>query len=174
MYEVSYVKKNAFPDSRVPKDGERVLSGNDVPSEITIREMLSGVKDADGNSYVQLAGEHALIANRQSLVKAQTMESIGKGKEEIWKETGWVKGRDGKWRFEMKKELELIDAWANWEKGAAKEYRGTPWEREFRNREQRIIDAEAAGDHETADRLKRQWRQERFARVFELYLREGK
>lgn len=46
LYEVSYVKKNAFPDSRVPKDGERVLSGNDVPSEITIREMLSGIKDA--------------------------------------------------------------------------------------------------------------------------------
>lgn len=73
-----------------------------------------------------------------------------------------------------KKELELVDAWANWEKGAAKEYRGTPWEREFRNREQGIIDAEAAGDHDTADRLKRQWRQERFARAFELYLREGK
>lgn len=109
MYEVSYVKKNAFPDSRVPKDGERVLSGNDVPSEITIREMLSGVKDADGNSYVQLAGEHALIANRQSLVKAQTMESIGKGKEEIWKETGWVKGRDGKWRFEIPDNLDKIN-----------------------------------------------------------------
>ena len=73
-----------------------------------------------------------------------------------------------------KKELELVDAWANWEKGAAKEYRGTPWEREFRNREQGIIDAETAGDHDTADRLKRQWRQERFARAFELYLREGK
>lgn len=73
-----------------------------------------------------------------------------------------------------KKELELVDAWANWEKGAAKEYKGTPWEREFRKREQGIIDAEAAGDHDTADRLKRQWRQERFARAFELYLREGK
>ena len=73
-----------------------------------------------------------------------------------------------------KKELELVDAWANWEKGAAKEYKRTPWEREFRKREQGIIDAEAAGDHDTADRLKRQWRQERFARAFELYLREGK
>nr|DAO89566.1 MAG TPA: crystallin beta/gamma motif-containing protein [Caudoviricetes sp.] len=73
-----------------------------------------------------------------------------------------------------KKELELVDAWANWEKGAAKEYKGTPWEREFRKREQGIIDAKAAGDHDTADRLKRQWRQERFARAFELYLREGK
>lgn len=109
MYEVAYAKKNAIPDSRMPKDGGRVLPGNDVPSEITIREMLSDVKDADGNSYVQLAGEHALIANRQSLVKAQTMESIGKGKEEIWKETGWVKGRDGKWRFEIPDNLDKIN-----------------------------------------------------------------
>jgi hypothetical protein len=73
-----------------------------------------------------------------------------------------------------KKELELVDAWANWEKGAAKEYKETPWKREFREREQGIIDAEAAGDYDTADRLKRRWRQERFARAFELYLREGK
>lgn len=73
-----------------------------------------------------------------------------------------------------KKELELVDAWANWEKGAAKEYKETPWKREFREREQGIIDAKVAGDHDTADRLKRKWRQERFARAFELYLREGK
>lgn len=108
MYEVSYVKKNAFPDSRVPKDGERVLSGNDVPSEITIREMLSGVKDADGNSYVQLAGEHALTIDRQSLIKAQDMESAGKSKEEIWQETGWLLGRDNKWRFEIPDNLNKI------------------------------------------------------------------
>ena len=61
MYEVAYAKKNALPDSRMPKNGERVLSGNDVPSEITIREMLSGVKDADGNSYFQMSG-NAIVA----------------------------------------------------------------------------------------------------------------
>lgn len=72
------------------------------------------------------------------------------------------------------KELEVVDKWAEWHEGAAKEYRRTPWAKEFRAREKRILDAEAAGDTETAEREKQQWRQERFARGWELYLKEGK
>ena len=72
------------------------------------------------------------------------------------------------------KELALVDDWANWKQGAAKEYKNTPWAGEFNTREKNILAAEAAGDFDTADRLKRGWRQERFARAFELYLREGK
>lgn len=71
------------------------------------------------------------------------------------------------------KELELVNGWANWEKGAAKEYRNTPWAREFNAYERDIIDAEKHGDHDRADQLKNTWRQERFARAFELYLRDG-
>lgn len=72
------------------------------------------------------------------------------------------------------KELAIVDDWASWKKGAAKEYQNTPWAREFNTREKNIIAAEEAGDFDTADRLKREWRQERFARAFETYLREGK
>ncbi|MDY3296637.1 hypothetical protein, partial [Selenomonas sp.] len=72
------------------------------------------------------------------------------------------------------KELKLVDDWAAWQKGAAKEYEGTDFAGEFAEYEQQIIDAEANGDFNTADRVKRRWRQERFARAFELYLREGK
>lgn len=213
---------------------------------------ISSIQQALGidKRFSQMAGERALTASRQALVKVQEMETAGKDADEIWEATGWLKGKDDRWRFEIpdnldkinfsplfhdeyhiaknqeknrgrkgyitpysdgrrvitlleeadestflhemghmflmdledlaqidevsKKELELVDAWANWEKGAAKEYKETPWKREFREREQGIIDAEAAGDHDTADRLKRRWRQERFARAFELYLREGK
>lgn len=71
------------------------------------------------------------------------------------------------------KELEAVDNWASWKKGDAKLYKGTPWAREFAKREQAIIDAEAYGDMDEADRLKREWRQERFARGFEQYLRDG-
>lgn len=72
-----------------------------------------------------------------------------------------------------KKELALVDAWATWRKGAAKEYKGTEFAGEFAGYEQQIIDAEANGDFDTADRVKRRWRQERFARAFEMYLHEG-
>lgn len=71
------------------------------------------------------------------------------------------------------KELEAVDNWASWKKGDAKLYKGTPWAREFAKREQAIVDAEAYGDMDEADRLKREWRQERFARGFEQYLRDG-
>ncbi|MBQ2136979.1 MAG: hypothetical protein II430_03410, partial [Selenomonas sp.] len=71
------------------------------------------------------------------------------------------------------KELEIVNEWANWQKGAAAEYKSTPWAKEFAAREQAIIDAEAAGDHDRAEQLKREWLQERFARGFELYLKDG-
>lgn len=71
------------------------------------------------------------------------------------------------------KELEIVNQWAEWHEGAAREYKGTAWAKEFADREQAIIDAEAHGFHERADSLKYEWKQERFARAFELYLKDG-
>lgn len=71
------------------------------------------------------------------------------------------------------RQLEIVDEWATWEKGAAKEYKDTAWADEFGMRERNIIAAEEAGDIAEAERLKRQWRQERFARAFEIYLQRG-
>ena len=64
------------------------------------------------------------------------------------------------------KELEVVKDWASWKKGDAKQYKNTPWEKEFRQREQQIIDAEEHQDIEEAKKLKRIWEQERFARAF--------
>lgn len=71
------------------------------------------------------------------------------------------------------KELEVVKDWASWKKGDAKQYKNTPWEKEFRQREQQIIDAEEHQDIEEAEKLKRIWEQERFARAFEMYLHDG-
>lgn len=71
------------------------------------------------------------------------------------------------------KELEIVKDWASWKKGDAKQYKNTPWEKEFRQREQQIIDAEEHQDIEEAEKLKRIWEQERFARAFEMYLHDG-
>lgn len=73
-----------------------------------------------------------------------------------------------------KRDLATVDEWAAWHEGAAKDYEGSPWEEEFKAREQEILDAHAAGDVLTEKKLKEEWRHERFARGFELYLREGK
>jgi hypothetical protein len=71
------------------------------------------------------------------------------------------------------KDLVAIQKWASWKKDAADEYAGAASAAEFRNREEKILAAEKKGDTAEVERLKREWMQERFARGFEEYLRNG-
>lgn len=47
------------------------------------------------------AGENAKIANFKNLDSAKQMEQQGKTEQEIFEQTGWYKGNEGKWRFEL-------------------------------------------------------------------------
>ena len=56
------------------------------------------------------AGQKASTANLEQLKNAQEMETLGADMESIRKATGWFKGRDGKWRFEINdSEMEYRD-----------------------------------------------------------------
>ena len=68
----------------------------------------------------------------------------------------------------------VVREWASYKNGAEKLYKGTPFEKEFATLAQNIRVAEDAGDVNTADNLKRRWMHERFARGFEMYLKQGK
>jgi hypothetical protein len=46
-------------------------------------------------------GELAQTADKAALSKAKELEKAGAEQRAIWKETGWFKGGDGKWRFEI-------------------------------------------------------------------------
>lgn len=48
-----------------------------------------------------IAGEQAVGANLGILADAKQLDQDGKSAEEVWKETGWWKGTDGEWRFEI-------------------------------------------------------------------------
>ena len=72
------------------------------------------------------------------------------------------------------KDRETVNEWAEWKPGAAEEYKDTDWKDEFWKYEQDIIAAEKSGDAVAIKSAKERWRQERFARGFEIYLREGK
>jgi hypothetical protein len=72
------------------------------------------------------------------------------------------------------KDLETVNAWAEWHEGAAEEYTGTDFADEFRDHENAILAAKKSGDAVAEKGAMERWRQERFARGFEMYLAEGK
>lgn len=61
------------------------------------------------NRYNQSAGIHARTANRELLNEAQAMAAEGKMQQEIYQKTGWRRGADGNWRFEIPDNLDKID-----------------------------------------------------------------
>lgn len=72
------------------------------------------------------------------------------------------------------KDLETVNAWAQWHEGAADEYADTDFADEFRDHENAILAAKKSGDAVAEKAAMERWRQERFARGFEMYLAEGK
>ena len=71
------------------------------------------------------------------------------------------------------KELETVNAWAEWHEGAVAEYKDTDFADEFRDHENAILAAKKSGDVVAEKAALERWRQERFARGFEMYLSEG-
>ena len=59
------------------------------------------VGEGEGKVRSSYSGERAKTANITKLSEAQRMESEGADSESIRKTTGWHKGYDGKWRFEI-------------------------------------------------------------------------
>lgn len=48
-----------------------------------------------------VAGKKAIGAPTGALNKAQKMLADGKSKDEVWKETGWLEGAEGAWKWEI-------------------------------------------------------------------------
>lgn len=60
--------------------------------------------------YNQFAGENAKTADKYSLKEAQKRLKNGEDAETVRKETGWFKGTDGKFRFEISDKEAEVDA----------------------------------------------------------------
>lgn len=60
--------------------------------------------------YNQAAGERAMTANMEKLKEAKEMLAKDADMKTIYKKTGWHRGADGKWRFEIPDNLDKIDA----------------------------------------------------------------
>lgn len=69
--------------------------------EFEIPESDDGELFDDVLPLFQFAGENALNADMSALDQAKSMEEVGYDAELIRGQTGWFKGVDGKWRFEI-------------------------------------------------------------------------
>lgn len=74
-----------------------------------IRHFLSGRNIEENSEFHQMAGERASAAMISRLQKAESMEKEDTSSEEIWKEIGWMRGPDHKWRFEIPDSLDKIN-----------------------------------------------------------------
>ena len=102
--------KGVKPDSR---EGRMVSQMQDVILELeaayaqALDEAGENFRAAEENTAGEggvkysFAGTNAETADRSLLDRARQMEERGRDNEQIRKETGWFRGMDGKWRFEI-------------------------------------------------------------------------
>jgi hypothetical protein len=76
---------------------------------VDVLKKLSFRYGESAEGYGQFAGENAETADKVKLAEAQQMEESGAAADEIYKKTGWFKGLDNKWRFEIKDNLNDVD-----------------------------------------------------------------
>nr|DAG31842.1 MAG TPA: crystallin beta/gamma motif-containing protein [Caudoviricetes sp.] len=91
-----------------PGTGAQGAAGHN-DSAITINSLRQRIDAVKRKEFRQMAGEHAYTAPKDKLKIAASMEENGKSPEEIWKATGWMRGPDHKWRFEIPDNLDKID-----------------------------------------------------------------
>lgn len=112
---------------KIDKDSARPVKTDalDTPagtrgSGFTLFPLSDKVKSSvvsDGQQLFAFAGERARTADLDALAKARQMEGDGKSREDIWAETGWFRGVDRKWRFEID---DSQSGW-NWMSGASEQ-----------------------------------------------------
>ena len=116
---------------------------------ITIREMLAGVKDADGKTYYQqhqefrgqIQGQFSVLQEGSCLFSLFEAADESTFLHEIAHIFYDDLARLAPFDEETAEDLAKVDAWASWYEGAAKEYEDTPWAMEFAARERAIEDA---------------------------------
>lgn len=77
------------------------LSGLGAMLGLPIGRTARAATEGASSSANIFAGPKAATANHVALSRAQEMEMQGAGRDDIWRATGWGRGRDGAWRHEI-------------------------------------------------------------------------
>jgi hypothetical protein len=96
--------------------------------------LLDSVYPSDpANTTMIFAGPTAKTADQQALSQAQEMATQGASRDDIWRDTGWMQGVDGKWKFEIDDSKSYYDTDAYPELKEAAEFDGRPYDPSFDN-----------------------------------------
>ena len=94
-YNIGDIEERRFPK----------ITGSSAKGGALNGESSSGINvPQEGKSVKRqysFAGPSARTANSQTLAEAKTLDEQGVANETIRQQTGWFKGMDGKWRFEV-------------------------------------------------------------------------
>ncbi len=92
----------------IPGIGKKRSMGEFTPYEIKNAGMepeepsILGMPMSQGAAYTGIfAGPKALTADLGALKRAEELEVGGAFPDEVWEQTGWGRGADNKWRFEI-------------------------------------------------------------------------
>ena len=94
---------NSDPDKERGKAIIEATQGMIMPSRAKAATLSPGER-ANMRPLVEktaFGGQGSATADAKTLTQAQTMDAAGTGNDETWKATGWAKGKDGKWRYEI-------------------------------------------------------------------------
>ena len=89
------IKERRSNNKPLSNDGKSLK--NITPSKSSISQNNKN----DNNILNSYAGRKAAEANLEELENAEKMEKEGKSFEEIFKRTGWFRGIDNRWRYEI-------------------------------------------------------------------------
>ena len=84
-------------------------------------EDITAAASKDGKLYA-FAGERARTADLAALARAKEMDASNEDRTAIWNSTGWFKGVDGKWRFEIDDSLSIFRGLRGEEHQRARDY----------------------------------------------------
>lgn len=102
--------KKLAKGSRLTGDQKRFLEMETREQQKILKRFLNAVERAQvdasggentGKAEHSFAGARSVTADRQTLEEAKRMEQRGESNEQIRQETGWFRGVDGKWRYEI-------------------------------------------------------------------------
>ena len=97
------------------KDGKPVLiAGKENFKAWLVENLDTAVPGWDGKAKFSFAGQNSRTSDKHALSSAQSRLDAGEDAEKVRQDTGWFKGADGKWRYEISDKDARLKTWTSY------------------------------------------------------------